>query len=45
MLRCECGFEVLGTADEVVDGITKHARENHNMQTTREQVLARARPA
>lgn len=45
IVRCECGFEVRGSADDVVAGIQSHARENHNMQTTREQVLARARPA
>ena len=44
-VQCECGFEVRGTADEVVEGIGRHARENHNMTATREQVLARARPA
>jgi predicted small metal-binding protein len=45
VVRCECGFEVRGSADDVVIGIQSHARDNHNMQTTREQVLARARPA
>lgn len=45
VVRCECGFEVRGSADDVVAGIQSHARDNHNMQTTREQVLARARPA
>lgn len=45
VVRCECGYEVRGTEDDVVAGIQSHARDNHNMQTTREQVLARARPA
>jgi predicted small metal-binding protein len=45
VVRCECGFEVKGSADEVVAGIQSHALDNHNMKTTREQVLARARPA
>ncbi|MGA7911771.1 MAG: DUF1059 domain-containing protein [Candidatus Dormiibacterota bacterium] len=45
VVRCECGYEVRGSADDVVAGIQSHARDNHNMQTTREQVLARARPA
>ncbi len=44
-VQCECGFEVRGNADEVVEGISRHAAENHNMTATREQVLARARPA
>jgi predicted small metal-binding protein len=45
VVRCECGFEVRGSADEVVAGIQNHAQANHNMKTTREQVLARAKPA
>jgi predicted small metal-binding protein len=45
VVRCECGFEVRGTEDEVVPAIMKHAQEAHNMQSTREQVLARAVPA
>jgi len=45
MVRCECGFEVRGSADEIVSGMSKHALESHNMQATREQVLERARPA
>jgi hypothetical protein len=45
MARCECGFEVRGTEDEVVAGIQEHAIRAHNMKATREQVLARAVPA
>jgi predicted small metal-binding protein len=45
VVRCECGFEVRGSADDVVSGIQSHARSNHNMEATREQVLARAKPA
>ncbi len=45
MVRCECGFEVRGTDDEVVAGIQDHAFKAHNMKATREQVLARAVPA
>ncbi|HEX6548652.1 MAG TPA: DUF1059 domain-containing protein [Candidatus Dormibacteraeota bacterium] len=45
VLRWECGFEARGSEDELVPVVMKHARENHNMETTREQVLARARPA
>lgn len=43
--RCECGFEVRGSADEIVSSMSKHALESHNMPVTREQVLERARPA
>jgi predicted small metal-binding protein len=45
VVRCECGFEVRGSADAVVAGIQSHARGNHNMEATREQVLARAKLA
>jgi predicted small metal-binding protein len=43
-VSCECGFEVRGTADEIVPALQKHAGESHNMKVTREQVLARAHP-
>jgi len=45
VLKCECGFEVRGTEDELVPAVMKHAQEAHNMRTTREQVLAKAVPA
>ena len=43
-VRCECGFEVRGSEDEIVPALQKHAGEPHNMKVTREQVLARAHP-
>lgn len=43
VVRCDCGFEVRGTADEVVDAMQAHAKNVHNMSATREQVLARAK--
>jgi len=43
LVRCDCGFEVRGTADEVVDAMQDHAKNVHNMSATREQVLARAK--
>ena len=43
-VRCECGFEVRGSEDEIVTALQKHAGESHNMKVTREQVLARAHP-
>jgi predicted small metal-binding protein len=42
VVRCDCGFEARGNADEVVDAMQDHARNVHNMNATREQVLARA---
>jgi predicted small metal-binding protein len=44
VVRCECGFETRGTADQIVPALQKHAGESHNMKVTREQVLARALP-
>ena len=38
--RCACGWEVTGTEDEVVDATMDHGRRIHNMEATREQVLA-----
>ena len=45
VVKCECGFECRGSEDEIVPMVQKHGRELHNMEATREQVLAMARPA
>jgi predicted small metal-binding protein len=45
VLRCECGVESRGEADELVRLVQQHARSVHNMTATREQILERARPA
>jgi predicted small metal-binding protein len=45
IVRCDCGFEVRGDTDEVVEAMQAHARDVHNMNATREQVLARAHKA
>lgn len=42
VVRCECGYEARGAADEVAALMGRHAGEVHNMKVTREQVLARA---
>ena len=44
IVRCECGFETQGRHAELVPVVQKHGREAHNMQVTRDQVLAMARP-
>ena len=44
-LRCDCGNESRGTADELVRQVQDHALRVHNMPATREQILSRARPA
>jgi predicted small metal-binding protein len=44
-LRCACGWETVGTEDEVVEAAREHGRRMHNMEPTREQVLAMLLPA
>ncbi len=38
--RCACGWEISGPEDIVVDATIEHGRRIHNMEATREQVLA-----
>ena len=45
IVTCECGFEARGTEDDVVAITQEHGRVAHNMDVTREQVLAMAKPA
>jgi predicted small metal-binding protein len=45
VVRCDCGFEVQGHEEKLIPLVQKHGREAHNMEVTREQVLAMARPA
>ena len=41
MMQCDCGHVVRGeTDDELVANVQKHAREVHDMEISREQVLA-----
>jgi predicted small metal-binding protein len=43
IMQCDCGYVVRGeTDDELVANVQKHAREVHDMDLTREQVLAMA---
>jgi predicted small metal-binding protein len=37
---CACGWTVEGGRDDVVDATIDHGRRIHNMEATREQVLA-----
>jgi predicted small metal-binding protein len=41
--RCACGWEVSGSEDEVVDATIDHGRRIHNMEATRDQVVAALR--
>jgi predicted small metal-binding protein len=44
IMQCYCGHVVRGeTDDELVANVQKHARKVHDMDITREQVLAMAR--
>lgn len=38
-VRCVCGWETTGSADEVVAATQEHGRRVHNMLATREDVL------
>ena len=44
IVRCECGFEALGTDEEIVPVVQQHGRDLHNMDVTPEQVRAMAVP-
>ena len=41
-IRCACGWEKVGTKDDVVPAAQEHGRRVHNMDSTAEEVLARA---
>jgi hypothetical protein len=41
-VRCACGWETSGTEAEIVPATVAHGRRLHNMEATREQVLAMA---
>jgi predicted small metal-binding protein len=41
-VRCACGWEATGTESDVVPATMEHGRRLHNMDATREQVLAMA---
>jgi predicted small metal-binding protein len=43
IMQCDCGYVVRGeTDDELVANVQEHAREVHDMELTREQILAMA---
>ncbi len=43
-LRCACGWETEGTEDQLVEATREHGKALHNMEPTREQVLAMVLP-
>jgi predicted small metal-binding protein len=43
IMQCDCGHVIRGeTDDEIVANVQEHARDVHNIEITREQVLAMA---
>ena len=38
--RCACGWEISGGLEDVVDATIEHGRRIHNMEATREEVMA-----
>jgi predicted small metal-binding protein len=43
-VECDCGWTCRGTEDEIVSACTQHAREEHDMELTRQHVIAIAKP-
>lgn len=45
VITCPCGYVVRGKDDkEIVAKAQRHAKQAHEMELTREQILAMARP-
>lgn len=43
-VRCACGWQLSGREADVVPATIEHGRRLHNMEATREAVLAMAMP-
>lgn len=43
-VACACGWQVTGDEDDVVEATQGHGVEVHNMEVSREQVLAMSVP-
>ena len=45
VVQCDCGFVAReGSDEELISKVQQHAQEVHNMDLSREQVLAMAKP-
>ncbi len=45
-VNCPCGWSVTTDSDdELVTKVQEHAKQVHNQEATREEILAMARPA
>ena len=45
MVKCACGWEVRGNEEDVIKATMQHGKDVHNMEVTRDQVLAQVVPA
>jgi hypothetical protein len=43
IVRCDCDYEARGAEQTLVSGVQEDGRKAHNIEVTREQVLAMAR--
>ncbi len=44
-VTCTCGWQTRGRPDDAVAATQEHGRKLHNMEASRDQVMAMARPA
>jgi predicted small metal-binding protein len=40
LLRCACGWETVGSEEELIRATEEHGRRVHNMLPTRDEILA-----
>ncbi len=45
LIECDCGWTVRDTVERVIPAAQQHGRDVHQLELTREQVLAAAKPA
>ena len=43
-VTCECGFYARGSEDVLIPVVKAHAKATHNMEVTKEQVIAQLKP-
>ncbi len=44
IVTCDCGFEAVGTDDDLVEIMQAHERDTHGREVSRQEVLALANP-
>ena len=44
IVTCDCGFEAVGTDDDLVEIMQAHERDTHHREVSRHEVLALAEP-